>query len=167
MHPIQNELPAVSNASLSKGMWYVFHDGNNVIRAWGSSWTGLERVYFNDELIARHSHLERIESVCFEKGQHRYRIQCISANLQKWQARCIFWRDENKLCALNCKRRKMFNIRPTTAHLTVGLCFGLLGGILQAPALLGVVFIFLSLSLTLLTTAKTADFIIEQELVTP
>jgi len=167
MHPIQKNLPAVSNASLSKGMWYVFHDGNNVIRAWGSDWTGLERVYFNDEVVARHNHLTRMESICFEKDHHQYRIQCTSTSLQKWQAHCVFWRDDIKLCSLKCKRRKIFNIRPTMAHMVVGLTVGLVGGVLQAPAIFGIVFIFLSLSLTLLTTAKTEDFVIEQEPVTP
>jgi hypothetical protein len=163
MHPIQKNLPAISNASLSKGMWYVFHDGDNVIRAWGSGWTGLERVYFNNELVARHHHFKRLESISFEKNNHQYRIQCFSTSLQKWQARCVFWRDGEKLCALKCKRRKIFNVRPTMAHMTVGLIVGLIGGALHAPAMFGVLFIFLSLSLTLLTTAKTEDFVIEQE----
>ncbi|MCR6650689.1 MAG: hypothetical protein NVV73_03925 [Cellvibrionaceae bacterium] len=148
---------------MSKGMWYVFHDGDNMIRAWGSGWTGLERVYFNDELVARHSHLARMESVCFERGPHRYRIQCLNTSLQKWQAHCFFWRDDLKLCELKCKRKKVFNVRPTMVHLVLGMAVGLAGGALHAPAILGVVFIFLSLSITLLTTAKTEDFIIEQE----
>jgi hypothetical protein len=144
-------------------MWYVVHDGSNVIRAWGSGWAGLERIYFNDELVARHNQLTRLESICFEKDQHQYRIQCTSTSLQKWQARCVFWRDNVKLCSLKCRRRKIFNIRPTTAHLSAGLIVGLVGGALHAPAIFGILFVFLSLSLTLLTTAKTEDFIIEQE----
>lgn len=164
MNPIQCNLPSASNASLSKGMWYVFHDGDNVIRAWGSGWTGLERVYFNDELVARHPHFKRLESICFEKNNHQYRIQCFSTSLQKWQARCVFWRDNEKLCAMKCKRRKIFNVRPTMAHLLAGLIVGLIGGALHAPVIFAVLFIFISLSLTLLTTAKTEDFVFEQEL---
>lgn len=156
-------LPASSNASLSKGMWYVFYDGNDIIRAWGSGWTGLERVYFNDELVVRHHHFKRLESVSFEKNNHRYQIQCFSTSLQKWQAHCSFWRDGKKQCTLKCKRRKLFNVRPTAAHMTIGLVGGLISGALQAPVLFGVLFIFMSLSLTLLTTAKTDDFVIEQE----
>ena len=44
-----------------------------------------------------------------------------------------------------------------------GLLVGLIGGLLNMPAWFGVVFIFISLSLTLLTTAKSEDFIIEQD----
>ena len=167
MNPIQATLPEHSNASLSKGMWYVFHDGADVIRAWGSGWAGLERIYFNDELVSRHNHLSRLESMSFEKRNHRYRIECVSTSLQKWQAHCVFWRDDVKLCSLKCKRRKIFDVRPTMAHLVVGLIVGLIGGMLQAPAIFGILFIFLSLSLTLLTTAKTEDFVIEQEPLTP
>lgn len=163
MLPTQRNLPSASNASLSKGMWYVFRDGENVIRAWGSGWTGLERVYFNDQLVVRHSHFKRPDSIHFEKDNHRYRIQCSNTNSQKWQARCDFWRDGEKVCTMKCRRRKIFDVRPTMAHLVAGLVTGLIGGALHAPALFGVFFIFLSLSLTLLTTAKTEDFVFEQE----
>lgn len=163
MHSISKDLPASSNASLSKGMWYVFHDGDNVIRAWGSGWAGLEQVYFNDELVAKNHLYKRLESVNFEKNNRHYHIQCTNTSLQKWQAHCVFWRDGEKLCTLKCKRRKIFNVRPTMAHMTAGLVAGLIGGVLQPPAVFGVLFIFLSLSLTLLTTAKTDDFVIEQE----
>lgn len=160
MHP---SLPENSSASLSKGMWYVFHDGHNTIRAWGSGWTGLERVYFNDQILANCKHLKRVEQFAFERDGHRYRVECSNNNLQKWQVQCSFWKDEHQVCALKCKRRKILNVRPTFAHLMTGLLVGLIGGLLNMPAWFGVVFIFISLSLTLLTTAKSEDFIIEQD----
>lgn len=144
-------------------MWYVFNDGNNTIRAWGSSWTGLERVYFNDELIARSSHLKRLEHIQFNRSGHQYRIQCSSSSTQKWQVRCTFWCDGEKIASLKCRRRKIFNIRPTVAHLSAGFLVGISGGFFAMPVAFAIVFIFISLTLTLLTTAKTEDFVIEQE----
>ena len=160
---IKTALPDTSSASISKGMWYVFHDGQNTIRAWGSGWTGLERIYFNDQMLADCKHLKRVEQFAFEQEGHLYKVQCSNSNLQKWQVHCSFWKDGHLVCTLKCKRRKVFNVRPTFAHLAAGLLVGVIGGVLKMPAWFGIVFIFISLSLTLLTTAKTDDFIIEQE----
>ncbi|MBC6907243.1 hypothetical protein DWB84_17525 [Saccharophagus sp. K07] len=144
-------------------MWYVFNDGNNTIRAWGSSWTGLERVYFNDDLIARSNHFKRLEQIIFERDGHQYRIQCSSTSIQKWQVRCTLWRDDQKIASLKCKRRKVFNIRPSLAHLLAGIMVGILGGLLDTPAIFGILFIVISIIVTLVTTMKTSDFVIEQD----
>jgi hypothetical protein len=161
--PIQNELPDNSCASLSKGMWYVFHDGHNTIRAWGPGWSGLERVYFNDHILANCHHRKRVEEFAFERDGHSYRVHCSNSMRHKWQVHCSFWKDDQPVCTLKCRRRKIFNIRPTFAHLVAGLLVGLIGGILKMPPWFGVMFIFMSIGLTLLSTAKTEDFIIEQD----
>jgi hypothetical protein len=161
--PIQNELPNSSCASLSKGMWYVFHDGQNTIRAWGPGWSGLERIYFNDKMLTHDHTRRRVEDFAFEQDGHRYRVQCSNNLWHKWQVHCSVWKDGQPVCTLKCRRRKIFNVRPSLAHLTAGLLAGLIAGLLKMPPWFGVMFIFISLSLTLLTTAKTEDFIIEQD----
>jgi len=160
---LQSTLPENSCASLSKGMWYVFHDGQNTIRAWGPGWSGLERIYFNDHMLTKGRHRKRVEEFMFEQEGHRYRVQCSSSNRHRWQVHCSFWKDDLPVCTLKCRRRKILNMRPTFAHLTAGLLAGLIGGIFKMPPWFGVIFIFISISLTLLTTAKTEDFIIEED----
>ena len=44
--------PEKSQASNKDGIWYVFKDGNNTIKYWCSSFTGKEKVYLNENLIA-------------------------------------------------------------------------------------------------------------------
>lgn len=159
----QSELPDNSCASLSKGMWYVFHDGQNTIRAWGPGWSGLERIYFNDHMLTSPRQRRRVEQFVFEQDGHRYRVECSNSERHKWQVHCSFWKDDQPVCTLKCRRRKIFNGRPTLAHLAAGLLAGLIGGIFNMPPWFGVIFIFASISLTLLTTAKTEEFIIEQD----
>ncbi len=47
------ELPDKSGGGLLRGVWFVFQDGSDVIRAWSSGLTGMERVYVNDELVSQ------------------------------------------------------------------------------------------------------------------
>lgn len=156
-------LPRVSTASISRGMWYVFNDGPNIIRAWGSTWLGLERVYFNDQLIERGDHIKRQEQYSFSIAGNDYRIQCISHNQQTWQVECSLWRDDKKIDGWRCKRKKILNIRPTLAHLYVGIGAGMIGGLFKLPFWYGIFFVFASTILTLITTAKTDDFVFERD----
>lgn len=159
----KNTLPALSNANITEGMWYVFYDGDNVIRAWGSSWTGFERVYYNDIILQSYSCGSRREQCSFKKNDHFYQIRCKTKNLQRWQVECELWKDRKIVQVIKCKRRKLWNIRPTLAHLWVGLGAGLISGVMKVPGWFGIIFVFVVLATTLLTTAKTGDFIFESE----
>lgn len=159
----QSTLPTFSHANVNEGMWYVFHDGETVIRAWGSSWTGFERVYYNDVILHRSSSSHREDQFSFTRNKDRYQIRCKTKNIQRWQVECELWKDGKLLQVIKCKRRKLCNIRPTMAHLLTGLSAGLIGGLMKMPWWFGIVFIFASLAITLLTTAKTRDFVFEYE----
>lgn len=156
-------LPALSHANVNEGMWYVFYDGDIVIRAWGSSWTGFERVYYNDIILQRNSSASPQDEYCFKQKNHLYRIRCKTKNVQRWQVECELWKDHKLIQTIKCKRRKLWNVRPILAHLWMGLSVGLIGGLLKMPWWFGIVFIFSALTTTLLTTAKTGDFIFESE----
>jgi hypothetical protein len=156
-------LPKASVANINKGMWYVFPDGSDVIRAWGSDWVGLERIYFNEQLLVVGNHLKRVDSVSFRHANHQYELRCHNYVSSRWQVRCTLYKDGALLASIRCKRRRLFEVRPTLAHLYAGLTVGVLAGLLKAPVWSGVGFIFLALSLTLLTLAKTDDFVIEQD----
>lgn len=159
----RSPLPALSHADVNKGMWYVFHDGDAVIRAWGSNWTGFERVYYNDVILQRYSSDSRQEQCSFSENHHFYEIHCKTQNLQRWQVECELWRDDKLVQVIKCKRRKLWNVRPTLAHLWVGLGAGLISGVMNMPGWFGIIFIFTSFTTTLLTTAKTGRFIFESE----
>lgn len=162
--PIQpSTLPAYSNANVNEGLWYVFHDHDTVIRAWGSSWAGFERVYFNDIMLHRSSSTNCEDQFSFTCNHHLYQIRCKTNNVQRWQVECELWKDDKLVQIIKCRRQKLWNIRPTMAHLFVGLTAGLISGLMKMPWWFGIVFIVASLATTLLTTAKTGDFVFEYE----
>lgn len=48
----EESLPSESYGSLKSGLWLVFQDKNsNVIRYWGSSYSGKEKIFINDSLL--------------------------------------------------------------------------------------------------------------------
>jgi hypothetical protein len=156
-------LPSVSTANANNGMWYVFRDGGDVIRAWGSDWMGLERIYFNDQLLVVGNHLKRVDQVSFQHSEHHYELRCRHYESHRWLVRCTLIKNGVQLYSIRCKRKRLFDIRPTFAHLVAGLAAGILAGLIKAPAWSGIGFIFFALSLTLLTLAKTDDFVIEED----
>lgn len=153
-------LPEQSRASASKGMWFVFHDGPNVIRAWGSYWTGLERIYFNDDLVVYSA--ERAEQFDFYHEGNHYRLEFCTRSVAIGQLRCTFIKDGEVISVLRSKRRKVLNVRPIYAHIAVCFAFGVSAGALNLPIWAGVVFIMASCLITLLSNAKTDKFDIEQ-----
>lgn len=64
------ELPKASEAPFKSGIWLVCHDGNNVIRLYGSMKSGKEKVYINDTLISeqRNFKFEKTDSFKAENG---------------------------------------------------------------------------------------------------
>lgn len=159
----QSTLPAFSHANVNEGMWYVFRDGDTIIRAWGSSWTGFERVYYNEVILHRSSISRREDQFLFIRNNSCYQIRCKTKNIQRWQVECELWKDGKLLQVIKCKRRKLCNLRPTLAHLLAGISAGIISGLTKMPWWFGIIFIFASLAITLITTAKTRDFVFVYE----
>ena len=84
-------LPNTSGGSLSEGVWFVFPHGARTIRAWGSSVTGMERIYVDEKAVSEHRSARRISrhefdvdgephSITFNtKGALRMELQCTLA----------------------------------------------------------------------------------------
>lgn len=155
-------LPDLPTASIDKGLWFVFRDGPNLIRAWGATWVGIEKVYFNNHLIQQYDHLKKQEQYCFSIEGQEYRIQCRANPNIKWQVECLLWRNGSVLESLQCRRRKLVGLRPTHAHLYLCIILGIAAGLFNMPATFGIVFVGASIILTLLTTVKTKNFTFEQ-----
>ena len=155
-----DNLPELSRASASKGLWFVFKDGAHTIRAWGSYWTGLERIYFDNDLILQAP--SRADSFEFQHQNNVYRIEFCTRSVAIGQMRCSFEKNSEVLSTYASKRRKVINVRPIAVHIFAALVFGLLTGILNLPLWSSFVCIMLAFALTLLSNAKTDDFIIEE-----
>ncbi len=56
------EQQAMQNASLFKGYWFYFQDGDTEIAVHGSAWSGRETVYVNDNPVSDKRVLHKLKS---------------------------------------------------------------------------------------------------------
>lgn len=140
-------------------MWFVFKDGPHFIRAWASYWIGLECIYFGEEQIAQTQ--KREDNFNFEKYGASYRIEFCTRSVSLGHVRCALYKNGSHIQTISSKRRKVLNTRPVLVHIGAGVILGTLMGLLHLPAWAGITFIMLSLIITLLTSAKKDDFVIE------
>lgn len=159
---VSQRLPLSPSASTKHGMWYVFHDGTNTIRAWGSHWMGLERIYFNDKLLKHWGHLKKRDEYAFCINGREYRIQCVKSSESRWQVECLLWCNGVKVDGWICRRKRLLNLSPTLAYLYAGIITGMIGGLFKLPPWNGVFFLFLMLLITLVASAKTDRFVFER-----
>lgn len=153
-------LPIQSRASATKGLWFVFKDGEHFIRAWGSYWTGIERIYFDEQLVL-HSPT-RAQAYEFTRAANHYRVEFCNQSVAIGQLHCAFYKNGQLHSSVRSKRRKVINIRPIYAHIGACLGFGLAAGLLHLPPWSGFICIMLSFAITVLSNAKKDDFIIEE-----
>lgn len=153
-------LPENSSASVSKGIYIVFEDGDNRIAACGSCWSGFDHVFFNNRLVALPQKGEGTYG--FSQNGHYYRIQYDTSGLPSVHFQCRLYKDGQIIGEIKSTRLKILNIRPSLVHLVAGLSFGLLTGLVQAPAWFALIFISSALALTLLSCVKTDRFAIKQ-----
>lgn len=88
---MSEHFPAVSEISVTNGIWFVFPAEGKVIRAWGSSVSGLERIYVDDAVVSEHrsagrgsEHYFLVDgdqySISFNvKGRLRTDLECVLA----------------------------------------------------------------------------------------
>lgn len=141
-----NKIPTTSQASLSKGLWFTFRDGNREITAYGS-FTGKEHVFVNDNLISkkRTLGLTSTHRFIFEKDTYEV-VFCLQ--IQRMDVRCQLIK--NGIC-IECL--KFYYTLETIEFLLISGFIGFASGVLigffrlpiwlSAPAL-----ICLSLMLT-------------------
>lgn len=119
----------------------------------------MEQIYFNNELVL--TSWRRDDHYVFRRDGHEYQIYFCTRSVAQGKIRCWLYQDGVKIGVYHSRRRKVLNMRPTFAHLYAALGAGFIAGLLAMPAWFGLVFIVFSFLITILTAAKTDDFIIE------
>ncbi len=80
-------LPNTSEASLSRGFWFVFPLAGRTIRAWGGC-SGLERVYVDDGVVSEHRSIGTKSVHVFSIDGDNYAIWFKTIDLLKGQLEC-------------------------------------------------------------------------------
>jgi hypothetical protein len=83
-----NSLPETSEASIAKGIWFVFNLSNTTIRAWGSTSLGQERVYVDESIVSERQSLARNSEHSFTFNKEQYYIRFKNINILKAQIEC-------------------------------------------------------------------------------
>ena len=82
--------PETSRASYLGGYWFIFSDEARQIAAWGSSLTGLERIYVDGVQVSERRKLATESAHGFSVGERRYRV---SFEAERSAVRCRLERD--------------------------------------------------------------------------
>ena len=85
--PTMESLPNTSEASLSRGFWFVFPLEGKTIRAWGGC-TGLERVYVDDGVVSEHRSIGTKSVHVFSIDGDNYAIWFKTIDMLKGQLEC-------------------------------------------------------------------------------
>lgn len=92
--------PETSRASYLGGYWFIFSDEGRQIAAWGSTLTGLERIYVDGTPVSERRKLERQSGHDFSAGGRRYRV---SFEVKRPILRCRLERDGEEMGALQIR----------------------------------------------------------------
>ena len=99
-------LPDTSEASFARGFWFVFHDSGRTIRAWGSAFSGLERVYVDDAVVSEGRNLKREGVHQFTIGGVGYSITFRNSSVLKGPLVCRLEKNRLVVKALSCSYRR-------------------------------------------------------------
>lgn len=149
-----------SKASIRYGTWFVFNDGDDVIRAHGSCWTGIDRIYFNNDTVIQP--YKRNNRYVFIRNNNKYQVVFCRHSVSQGQLRCTLFKNGEKIGDIRSKRLRILNFRPTLLHILTALGLGLLSGIADAPQWTGWFFVTASIALTLITSIKSDTFTVER-----
>lgn len=98
------QLPEFSEASFSKGIWFVYNDEVNSLKMWVSCFTGKEKVYLNGECMSQKTNLKRRAVHKFEDAQgNNYEVISLVTSILKGVYECHFYK--------NGKLRKKYECR--------------------------------------------------------
>lgn len=155
-------LPTTSQASVAKGIWFVFPDNESVIRAWSAALTGNEQIYVNDQLVSSARRFNKISEHAFSAAGHAYRVVFTTENVMQGPLQCALYRNDTLLAYAQCRYIKPRNLTISIllALAAVGIAIGVIGEFNQLPqAFYGISFVVVTV--LYLLTRKKGRFIVE------
>ena len=92
------DLPLRSSANMTKGLWFVHQEEDVIIRVWGSTMSGKERVYLNDDLVSEKTVVTKLVSIhrC-EYAGNSYEVEFRLRSFSDYTYECNIYRDGHLL----------------------------------------------------------------------
>lgn len=77
-------------ATFAQGYWFICEDGPHQIAVFSSSWSGKQKVYFDDTIVAEGRNLTSFNSVLtFDIADDHYEVRYLLTNLMKAEIECL------------------------------------------------------------------------------
>ena len=109
---------STSEFSYLKGVTFVFNDDSNEIKAWFSSFTGLEKIYVNDALVLSRRSLSIKSKSTFQIGNNLYSVVFHVENLIQGSVVCTLSKNG---VAHQCKKFSCTHKQPIWLKLCIFL----------------------------------------------
>jgi len=84
-----------NKVTLKKGYIYMFKDGEDDIMARCSAWSGMEEIYFNDDLVSKKRNLGITSHHQFNVNNHNYKMTFQVKSLLRGCIVCTVNKDSN------------------------------------------------------------------------
>ncbi len=111
----------MGKASILKGYWFYFQDGDIDIAAFGSGFSGKETIYLNDNPVSEARSFGRRSSHSFQHNGKQYQVVFNVTSMMKGELECELYIDGK----LHSKEIKAYitSVNPKTLALKVGMFF--------------------------------------------
>jgi len=120
-------LPETSQASIRKGFWFVFKDGETTIRIWGASLSGKEKIYVNDALVSESRSQKRNSEHQFKIVNDQYKLTINVLSMLKGPIECKLYKNGVLLKKQTCHHRTNNKVKRSNTGLAiaVGIILGI------------------------------------------
>ncbi len=119
-------IPEKSQANIKDGIWFVYEDGNNVIKIWGSSISGKEKVFLNETLVSeKRSMRMKSEHAFSDSTGSKYIVTFTTTNLMKGILECKIFRNDEQIKTFKSKFQigKSFSLKRILILVLAGVLF--------------------------------------------
>jgi hypothetical protein len=89
-------LPDKSEASVTRGVWFVFPIAGATIRAWGGA-GGTERIYFDSDLVSEKRSVRRGSTHSFVRGDDTYEVRFQTHSYLRAHVECALSKNDKHL----------------------------------------------------------------------
>lgn len=146
-------------------MWLVHHEGDQIIRIWGSFKNGKERIYLNDEIISEKRNFRKNSEFNFKDSKGSEYFIRGNTNPANKKMECFISKNSQpiKTFHINFSRPKVTKkvMARLTLLLPIALTYGILKGNYDLPSWTFVLFILFVFLYTILSFEKAKITITE------
>lgn len=84
------------NVTFRNGYWFMFDDGPNAIAVFNSAWSGKQKVFFNEGVVAEGRNLTGFNSILkFTNNDHQYEVRYLTTSILKAEIECLLIKDDH------------------------------------------------------------------------